>query len=441
MALILIFVITFLGTLLGKFLFKKWINHLTLYSFFFGISIFLYELKLLPYVDIIPFAWFIVILSSLSFLLGIVTIISARNLSRENPIVLQKLDISLKIFSDDGKTLKFAIIFFSLISIYSTIEFWMFLIKQFGNIPGVLINSQVIYRLNISGDLVGFTPYISLTGFIALFFAAIYTAYKRKFSILSFIPLISIMIREIGQAGRAAMSVALVEFVLTFILFRYLLKSDFRQRFNFSRANAIVASILLVVLFILAASIVRVSRTTESSEKFTGASSELSQTKENIFISPTIYLYASSNVGVLSKYFSSEGENTGFGQNTFQTIHYYLARLEIIDRLHEKPKGYYIPMWTNSATYLRDLHADFGISGVLLGPFILGLLITWLWFKFYEKQSLIAFSFLVYLNLVVVFACLGIVTRFTFWSLALLFILLSIPVLEKISTLVSRKSL
>jgi oligosaccharide repeat unit polymerase len=440
MALILIFVITFLGSLLGKFLFKKWINHLTLYSFFFGISIFLYELKLLPYVDIIPFAWFVVILSSLSFLLGIVTIISARNLSRENPIVLQKLDISLKIFNDDGKTLKYAVIFFSLISIYSTIEFWMFLIKQFGNIPGVLINSQVIYRLNISGDLVGFTPYISLSGFIALFFAAIYTAYKRKFSILSFIPITSIMIREIGQAGRAAMSVALVEFVLTFILFRYLLKSDCRQRFNFSRANAIVASILLIVLFVLAASIVRVSRTTESSEKFTGASSELSQTKESIFISPTIYLYASSNIAVLSKYFSSEGENTGFGQNTFQTIHYYLSRLKLIDKLNERPKGYHIPMWTNSATYLRDLHADFGISGVLLGPFFLGLLLTWLWFKFYEKQSIIAFAFLIYLNLIVVFACLGIVTRFTFWSLALLFILLFIPVLEKISTLVSQKT-
>jgi oligosaccharide repeat unit polymerase len=258
---------------------------------------------------------------------------------------------------------------------------------------------------------------------------------------LSFIPLVSIIIREIGQAGRAAMSVALVEFILTFFLFRYLLNKDHSERFKFSKMNAILSSTLLIALFILAVSIVRISRTTESSEKFTGASSELTQTKGNILISPTIYLYASSNVAVLSKYFSSEGENTGFGQNTFQTIHYYLARFEIIDRLNERPKGYHIPMWTNSATYLRDLHADFGISGVLLGPFLLGLLVTWLWFKFYEKQSLIAFTFLVYLNLVVVFACLGIVTRFTFWSLTLIFILLFIPVLEKISIVVSRKTL
>lgn len=440
MSLILIFVITFLGTLLGKFLFKKWINHLTLYSFFFGSSIFLYELKLLPYVDIIPFAWFIVIISFFSFVLGTVTVISARNLNRENPVALKKIDISLNIFNDDGKTLKYAIIFFSLISIYSTIEFWMFLIKQFGSIPGVLINSQVIYRLNVSGKLVGFTPYISLFGFIALFFAAIYTAYKRKFTLLSFIPLISIMIREIGQAGRAAMSVALVEFVLAFFLFRYLLNNDYLQRFKFSKTNAIISSTVLIALFILAVTVVRLSRASESSEKFTGASTELSETRGGILISPTVYLYASSNIGVLSKYFSSEGENTGIGQNTFQTIYYYLSRFELIDKLNERPKGYYIPMWTNSATYLRDLHADFGISGVLLGPYLLGLLITWLWFKFYEKQSIIAFTVLIYLNLVVIFACLGIVTRFTFWSLALLFILLSIPVLERISTLVSSKN-
>jgi len=441
MALILIPAISILGILLGKYLFKKWLNHLTLYSFIFGSSVFLYELKLLPYVNIIPFAWFIIIVSFLSFLLGTITIISARNLYREDPIVIEKLDVSFKIFSDGGRTLKYAIILFSLISIYSTIEFWMFLIKQFGSIPGVLINAQVIYRLNVSGELIGFTPFISLFGFVALFFAAIYTAYKRKFSLLSFIPLVSIIIREIGQAGRAAMSVALVEFTIAFFLFRYLLNNDYSKRFNFSKTSAIVSSTLLLTVFILAVSVVKISRTSESSEKFSGASSGLSQTKENIFISPSVYLYASSNVAVLSKYFSSEGENTGIGQNTLQTLYLVLAKLGIIERPYERPKGYFIPMWTNSATYLRDLHADFGIAGVLLGPFFLGLLITWLWFKFYEKQSIIAFTFLVHFYLVVVFACLGIVTRFTFWSLTLLFILLFIPVLEKISTLVSRKTL
>lgn len=440
MSLILISVVSILGILLGKFLFKKWLNHLTLYCFLFGSSIFLYELKLLPYVNIIPFAWFIVIISFLSFLFGTITIISARNLFKENPTLIEKSDISFKIFSDGGKTLKYAIILFSLISIYSTIEFWMVLIKQFGSIPGVLINAQIIYRLNISGELKGSTPYINLFGFVALFFAAIYTAYNKKFTLLSFIPLISIIIREIGGAGRAAMSVALVEFILAFFLFRYLLNNDYSNRFKFSKTSAIVASTLLLAVFILATTLVKISRASETSEKFSGASSELSQTRENILISPSVYLYASSNVGVLSKYLSSKGENIGIGQNTFQTLYLILAKLGVIERPYEYPKGYYIPMWTNSATYLRDLHADFGIAGVLLGPYFLGLLVTWLWFNFYERKSIITFTFLIYLDLVVVFACLGIVTRFHFWTLALLFILLIIPVLEKISILVSRKT-
>ena len=146
MSLVLITVISVLGILLGKFLFKKWLNHITLYSFFFGSSVFLYEIKLLPFIDIIPYAWFIVIISFLSLLFGTITIISARNLYSENPTVIGKSDVSLKIFSDGGKTLKYAIILFSLISIYSTIEFWMALLKQFGSIPGVLINAQIIYN-------------------------------------------------------------------------------------------------------------------------------------------------------------------------------------------------------------------------------------------------------------------------------------------------------
>ena len=431
MSLIIIFVVSFLGILLGKFLFKKWLNHLTTYCFLFGSSVFLYELKLLPYINIIPFAWFIVIISFLSFVFGIITIISARNLYRDNPTVIEKSEIYLKIFSDGGKTLKYAIILFSLISIYSTIELWMALLKQFGSIPGVLINAQIIYRLNMLGELKGSTP---------LFFAAIYTAYNRKFTLLSFIPLISIIIQEVGGAGRAAMSVALVEFILTFFLFRYLLNNDYSNRFKFSKTNAIIASTLLLAVFILATTVVRISRASETSEKFSGASSELSQTRENIFISPSLYLYASSNVGVLSKYLSSKGENIGVGQNTFQTLYLILAKLGVIERPYEYPKGYYIPMWTNSATYLRDLHADFGIAGVLLGPYLLGLLVTWFWFRFYERKSIISFTLLIYLDLVVVFACLGIVTRFHFWTLALLFILVSIPVLEKIATLISRKT-
>lgn len=438
MSLILIAVIIFLGMTLGKFLFKHWFNHLSLYCLIFGGMIFLYELKLLPYIDITPITWFIIIASFLSFLLGILTIIVARNLFKENSTHINTSDISLRIFNDDGKAIKFAIVILSLISIYSAIEFWMVLINQFGSIPGVLINGEVIYRLNLKGELKGTTPYISLLGFVAVFLTGIYTAYKGKFTLLTFIPMISIIVREIAGAGRVQMLITLMLFAFSFILFRYLLNNDSTQRFKFSKKNAIIGIIIICATFIGGASLVKISRATETSGTYSGASRELRQTKGNFIISPSIYLYASCSIGVLSKYLDSKEENTKLGQNTFQTAYLLLAKLGIIKRPSELPKGYFIPMWTNSGTYLRELHADFGIIGVLLIPFLIGLLSTWLWFKFYEEKNLIVFALLVYSYLIIGFSFLVMVTRFYYWTIDLLLVILIIPVLEKIAGAVKR---
>lgn len=440
MSLLIIAVIIFLGMILGRYLFKHWFNHLTLYCLIFGGSIFLYELKLLPYVEIIPFTWFIIISSFLSFLMGILTVIAARNLYYKKPTYIEHSDIMLKIFSDDGKVLKYSILFFSLISLYAAVEFWMVLIRQFGSIPAVFLNAQVIYRLNIIGKLSGTTPYIYLVGYVAVFLAGIYTAYKGKFTLLAFIPIFSLILRDLAGSGRAGMLFALMEFIFTIILFRYLLKKDRLRRFKFSKLSIVVVSTILLALFIASASLVKVSRGVVKAENYSGASRELREARDNLILSPSLYLYLSSDVGVLSKYFSSDGEDTPFGQNTFMTAYLFLSKFNIVERPHEFQKGYFIPMWTNTGTYIRELHADFGTLGVLLGPFLLGLLISWLWFKFFEQQNIIALAFLVYLNIIVGFSFFVMATRVIYWSTSLLMLILFLPILEKLSVYNKRKS-
>jgi len=437
MSLLLIAVMVFLGMILGRFLFKHWFNHLTLYCFIFGGSLFLYELKLLPYIDLTPYAWLLMLASFLCFLVGILTIISARNLYKENATFIEKSDISLKIFIDDGKTLKYAIIIFSIISLYSAIELWMIFINQFGSIPAVLLNGEVIYRMNVSGKIKDNTPYLHLLGFVAIFLSGIYTAYKKKFTLLTFLPLLSIILREIASAGRAGMLFAIMQFAFSFFLFKHLLDNDLKQRFKFSKISAFVGAIILLVLFIGGSSLVKATRVSDdTSSSYSGASKELRQTRGNIIISPSLYLYLSSDVGVLSKYLSSKGESTGFGQNTFLTLYTFLAKLDVMQNPNIYQRGYFIPMWSNTGTYLRELHADFGIAGILLGPYLLGLLITWLWFKFYEKKGLIVFSFLVNLNIIVGFSFFVIATRVLYWSTSLVLILLIIPILERIAAFI-----
>jgi oligosaccharide repeat unit polymerase len=440
MSLLVIAVIIFLGTILGKFLFKHWLNHLSLYCIVFGGSLFLYELKLLPYIDLTPYAWLLMLYAFLSFLIGILTIVSARNLYRKNPISVERSDIALKIFADNGTTLKITIFIFSIISLYSAIELWMIFINKFGSIPAVLLNGEVIYRMNVSGKIKGNTPYLHLLGFAAIFLSGIYTAYKKKFTLLTFFPLVSIILREIAGAGRAGMLFALMQFILSFLLFKHLLSTDLNQRFKFSKASAIVGAAILLLLFIGGSTLVKATRVSDvGSSTYSAASKELRQTRGNLIISPSLYLYLSSDVGVFCKYLSSEGERTPFGQNTFMTAYNFLGKMNIVQKPHEFQKGYYIPMWTNTGTYLRELHADFGPVGVFLGPYLLGLLITWLWFKFLEKKSLITFVFLVNLNLIVGFSFFVMATRVLYWFTSLVLIIVLIPVLERVAQLVKNQ--
>ena len=211
---------------------------------------------------------------------------------------------------------------------------------MYGSIPLIFLNANKIYSMNMQGGVKGVVPYyISNAGFVAVFFSGIYAAYKGKFSFLTFLPFVGIILKDLAVVGRVAMLIALLEFLLTFFLFRHLLKNDIAQRFKFSKISAATSIAILLMLFIISASIVRVTR--NSSESFMGASKELRDLNDNFIISPSMYLYLSSDVGVLNEYLKADNENTGFGQNTFLPVYLFLAKLEAVDKPFELQRGYF----------------------------------------------------------------------------------------------------
>lgn len=433
MSLLLVAITSFLGFLLGRKFFKKWFNPLSLYSIIMGGLIFFYELKLLPYPDVIPLAWFMIIASFLAFILGISTIIVARNLFQDTSSLEVSSDFALKIFRDGGKALKYSILFFSLIGLFVALHRWYILIGRFGSVQDVIINAAVVYRLNVQGEIKEFIPILPSFIYIGVFLSGVYTAYRGKFSFLSFFPILTIIMKELTYFGRGEMLFSSMEFVFTFILFRQLLSNDSKKRFKFSKSNAFVATIIFLALLITASSFVRVSRSAR--ENYVGTSRALKQMNDNFLFSPSVYLYISSDVGVLSKYLELEKENTAIGQNSFRFVYDLLSKFEVTEKPDFFPRGYFIPMWTNSGTYIRDIHADFGIAGVLLMPYLLGVVITWLWFKFHKSKSIYVLLPLVYLFLIIGFSFLVIVTRWNIWFFSQGLILIYLPVLERISTI------
>src|SRR5690606_35279534 len=331
MSIILISVITLGGILLGKILFKKSFNHLSLYCLIMGGLVFFYELKLLPYPDIIPLAWFYLISAFLSFLFGIITIFSIRNLSDEDYTSITQTSISLSILNHNGKILKYLVIFFSSVGLFAAIQNWMVLINMFGSIPAVFLNAPKIYRMGIEGEIKGVIPYLFTFGYVAVFFSGIYTAYKGKFTFLTFYPFLGIIIREIAIVGRAGMLLGFMEFLFSFILFRHFLKSDIYNRYKFSKPNIIIYSVLLLSILIISASLVRITRT-PAGEKYQGAAKELRDFRNNPVILPSIYLYGSSDIGVFSKYLEIDNEESKFVQNTFLPFYRFLSKFDFVEK-------------------------------------------------------------------------------------------------------------
>jgi oligosaccharide repeat unit polymerase len=148
-------------------------------------------------------------------------------------------------------------------------------------------------------------------------------------------------------------------------------------------------------------------------------------------ISSSIYLYFSSPIAVLNEYLDKRKEVAVFGENTFYPIYNNLNRIGAKVNLKPYPKGYFIPMWVNSATYIRELDVDFGPSGIFIFPFILGFLSTYFWKKFFDTGNIVYIVFYSFTTTLIVFSIFYIGTRLTFWLFGFLFTLIVTYFLKK----------
>ena len=432
MSVFLVIVVGLSSILISRFIFLKWFNHVALYSFIWMGMVGLYEIKLIRYSSLTIQTWSLIIGTFLAFILGTVTVLTARSSQSRNNIIFQESELDLPLFADDGRILKYFILLFSFIGIISAIQHWMVLMNKFGSIADILINAYQVYNLRVKGEIEGIVPYFWLLSYVGVFLAGIYTAYKNKLTLVSLLPILAVMLKELAKFSRAGILFGFFEFLISFFLFRHLLSKQSWKYKSFSKGRIIFAVILIAGLMILSAAAVKALR--NPIDTFQGTSKVLNQYEGGAFISPSIYLYASAHIGVFNKYIGKESEMIPFGSNTFFTLYSALAKFDVVKRPNYNQRGYFIPIWSNTATYLRDLHADFGYAGLFLIPFLLGLLSTFTWFKFYETHKVVYHVILTHLYLIIALSFFVMVTRLPSWSICLLFLLGLIPLLEKISS-------
>jgi oligosaccharide repeat unit polymerase len=285
--------------------------------------------------------------------------------------------------------------------------------------------------MRVEGEIQGILPYIFIISFVGVFFSGIYTAYKNKITLVALLPLIAVLLKEVANISRAGMLFGFFLFFISFLLTRHLLlKTQYRSRLM-NKTSLAIAGFVVVILVLFSAVTVKTFR--NPVDKFQASSRELNKLEGSAVVSPSIYLYSCSHIGVLNEYLEDEKELTHFGENTFLPIYNFIAKFNFVEHPSFFQRGYFIPVWTNTGTYLREIHADFGNLGVLIIPYLLGLITSFFWFRLYESGKLINLLILTYLYLIIAFSFVVMVTRLSSWFISFVILLIVLPAVQNYS--------
>jgi oligosaccharide repeat unit polymerase len=429
-----ILLILFFGSLFfygGKRLFQKALNPLSLYTIVWMFLLTFYELKLIRYDTLTLKTWIVVSFAELAVALGCLTVFTARNtFGKEIKLFSVNRKIHFSIFDDGGRTILFFTVLFSLIGILAAIQHWMVLIKEFGSIAMVLIKSAVVYRMRVQGEIKGVIPYIFSFTYVAVFLSALYAGYYNKFKLIMLLPFIAMIIKSLAEVARASMLFGIILFFLAYVIIRYVKRLDINDTTKMNRKKIILSLTIIFSLVVFSAALVKSFR--GPLENYKASTRTLKNLENGFLISPSLYLYASAHVGVLNDYFKKDDEITPFGENTFLPFYRILAKFNLVEKPSYYQKGYFIPLWTNTGTYLREIHADFGYVGLFTIPYLLGLFTTLFWFRFFEKFKYSDLVILLFLLVLITFTFLVMVTRLSYWLISLILILFTLLLIDKI---------
>uniref|UniRef100_A0A7V2ZLF9 Oligosaccharide repeat unit polymerase n=2 Tax=Ignavibacterium album TaxID=591197 RepID=A0A7V2ZLF9_9BACT len=421
-------IIFLISLVIGRLLFSRLFNHISLYSFVWFIIVFLFDQRLIRYNPISISTWLIIILAYLSFLLGVLTAYTAAKMNNEEKIFLINNEDYFNScwFRDDAKLLMKLVVVLGIIGILVAVQNWYVLLKKFGNVQTVLLNASLVYKMRVQRTIEGQIPYLFTLSYVAVFFAAVYSAFKNKITLVTIIPFLGVILKEMSQSARAGILNAVLLFISTFLIFRFF-KSE-KKRQKLSNKNLMLGTIILVALVIVSVTLVKITRVTN--EKIKGASTQLNKLETNAFVSPTIYLYFSGHIGTLDKVLKAEERSKLPAEKTLTMFYSTIAKFDLVKRPKDHDKGYFIPVWINTGTFLREIYSDYGIIGTLLVPYLLGLLTTIYWFRFMRTGNFIDLVILAHLYVVIGFSFVIFSVRLATWVFPIILLPIIIKFIE-----------
>lgn len=373
------FFITVFGTfmiIVGRLMLTNWFNHLTIYSAIWTIVLGLNSLRLIKYNSMIPEAWIFIIAAWILLYLGSATVLCANATVRKR---ISSTSITRNIKKNQAeidhylKYIRIVILILSGLGLVGIILQWLILFREFGGFLQIILRGHKLYTLRTRGVLSMGIPYLNILSLSGMFFAGLYTSIRRKITWIVSLPVALTVIYSIGHMGRTPIIIAGVLFISAFLLHSKYIVMQKKRLLNLR--NFVVTTIILLIL-LAAFDFIKIARSVGETYKRYGESKKLSELSNIPFFTPSVYFYLSGPPVTFSEYLKAGGEAVYFGRYTLGTIYRFLSKFGLIEHLTYTQVFYSTPVPMNTATYLRELHADYHEWGVLIFPFLLGLLCT-----------------------------------------------------------------
>jgi oligosaccharide repeat unit polymerase len=319
-------------------------------------------------------AWIYIFVAWVCLYLGAATVLHLGNTSIRSDEPLLDVDIG---------RLKVAITVLSAIGIIAVVDQAIVLQRYFGNVfTAVLFQPGDVYGGRITNEFV-FMPYAGPCLLAGAGLSGIYIAATGKFSVRAVAPLILEVLRNILAMSRGGVVIAGFMFLICFVY------TPRKWRFKVAKWQLATGMILASVL--LVGQVIFVSATRGLEVDFPGRTDAMDAISEYVPIFPSIYSNFSATPVAFSMYLATPQEaRQGFwGMHTFAPIFRILGKLGFGTDVEAREENYYTPVPMNTSTYLRDIDSDFGISGVVLFPYALGLLTAYFFRKIRQKPSVL----------------------------------------------------
>lgn len=406
--------------LLGRWMFGRWFNHVTLYGATWGFTLLVFHSGLIQYYPLETETWMLIAAAAAAFVLGSASVCAARFSTGKQGVFHQPYYKNFVLTDKERQALHNVLWFLNTILIVHT-AYEVYNVTRLlgGDITNIIALANLLYDIRVRETIPGSIPYVGSLVFFAAVLSAVYTSSVGKLKLVAFIPFLLAVVISFVQVVRALALIVAILFISAYFLNRKKIEKPIASPFGTS-VKRVLALLFLIALLIATVEVVRTTRGLY--ERFAGQSAALRtlSKSEMGFISPSVIMYLSVHNGVLNQYLKQEEEKVIWGRYTFAPLWRVLSKFGF-----ETYVGFYqqwsypTPVSANTGTYIRELHADFGLGGVILVPYLLGLISSFYWYRVQEKNTLSDITILAHLYAVVGMSWFVMLTQLAGWMISL----------------------